>query len=265
MKIGVLGGGNLLAALNIPYECVAVETAYGAPSDVLRIGHFNGIEIVTLLRHGGGHSVAAHKVNYRANVDALASVGVDILFGVSVAGDLAGVNPEGAIVLYDQILDFTNGRAATFFDDPPVRHLSASFPVCTTRTRWAAEQLSAIGLEPVHGGVMAVIQGPRFATAAESKMLRMVGGDYVNMSAAPEAFLARELGLCYIPLALITDDDNVATEGVTLNSITTAILRQRDRMPRAIGGLMRAVAESGLPQCNRCKPPSPIDTSHLQL
>jgi len=265
MRIGVLGGGNLLKSLGLSYREEIVETEFGPPSDALRIGTVGSIEVVTLLRHGRGHRTPAHRVNFRANISAMAQAAVDLLFGVSVCGDLSGTLPEGTIVLYQQILDFTHGRASTFFDEPPVRHVSVTNPVCTGTARWASAILEGAGVKPVFGGTMAVIEGPRFATMAETRMIRSLGGDYINMSAAPEAFLARERGLCYVPLSLITDGDNAGPESVTLSGVTAAIERQRDRMPTALRLLIDAIAKEGSPYCSNCRAPTPINASQLDL
>ena len=113
--VGVLGGGNVLRSLGLEYRETEIETRYGAPSDRCRIASYEGLEIATILRHGRRHQIAAHKVNYRANIEALNSLGVKLLFGVSTCGAFRADVPAGTLVLYDQILDLTRKRIDTFF------------------------------------------------------------------------------------------------------------------------------------------------------
>jgi 5'-methylthioadenosine phosphorylase len=206
--IGVIGGSGLYGLLDDGTgESIAVSTPYGPPSSEVTVGTFAGRSVAFLPRHGKGHTVAPHKINYRANVWALASLGVRAIVTSSAVG---GLNPElspGTFVLPDQILDRTSARLDTFFDGDSVQHVSFADPYCPALRRAAAASLTVLGetFSPV--GTTVVIQGPRFSSRAEAAWYRSAGADIVNMTQYPEAALAAELGVGIVNLSFITDSD----------------------------------------------------------
>lgn len=206
--IAIIGGSGLsqLTSLEATSRKVA-RTPYGEPSGPLTLGSIRGRQVVFLARHGYGHTVAPHEVNYRANLWALKEEGVDCVVSIaSVGGIRRGLEP-GALLLPDQIIDYTWGRGSTFFEgaDAPVTHIDFTEPYTAAirdRIRAAAK---ACGERLVDGGVYAATQGPRLETAAEINRMERDGADVVGMTGMPEAVLARELGLAYAAIAVVAN------------------------------------------------------------
>ena len=206
--IAVIGGSGLsqLTSLEATSRKVA-RTPYGEPSGPLTLGSIRGRQVVFLARHGYGHTVAPHEVNYRANLWALKEEGVDCVVSIaSVGGIRRGLEP-GTLLLPDQIIDYTWGRGSTFFEgaDAPVTHIDFTEPYTAAtrdRIRAAAE---ACRERLVDGGVYAATQGPRLETAAEINRMERDGADVVGMTGMPEAVLARELGLAYAAIAVVAN------------------------------------------------------------
>lgn len=205
--LGIIGGSSLnrLATLDLTRR-VAVSTPYGVPSAALLHGYLNRHAVVFLARHGEDHHLPPHRINYRANLWALREQGASPIVAVATVGGIEAFAP-GALVLPDQIIDYTWGRAVTFFDgdDRGVRHIDFTQPydaVLRARLLRAARTCG----EPLHdGGVYAVTQGPRLETAAEIRRLARDGAGLVGMTGMPEAALARELNLPYATLALVVN------------------------------------------------------------
>jgi 5'-methylthioadenosine phosphorylase len=210
--IGVFGGSGLYSLLEHHTE-VEVTTPYGAPSGPLHLGTIEGRSVAFLPRHGPGHEFPPHRINYRANVWALHQLGVTRVLAPCASGSLQPWVKPGHFVVCDQLVDRTYGREQTYFDGPGANHVSFADPYC--------EQLRGVAIEAVRheditvhdGGTVVVIQGPRFSTRAESGWFRDLGWQVINMTQYPEAYLARELGICYASIALITDYDT-GLEGV---------------------------------------------------
>ena len=238
-EIGVFGGTAFYAWLD-DVEEVAVQTPYGAPSAPLAVGHVEGRAVAFLARHGPGHSVPAHRINYRANLWALRRLGVRRVLAPSSVGSLQPHVKPGDLVVVDQLVDRTSGRADTFFDGPLPAHVTFADPYCP---ELAGVTLAAARTEgvPVHdGGTVVVIQGPRFSTRAESQWFSAAGWSVVNMTQYPEAALARELGMCYSGLALVTDYDAGVerAEAVTMETVFRVLAENIERVK---GVLLRAI------------------------
>jgi 5'-methylthioadenosine phosphorylase len=210
-QVGVFGGSGLYQLLDNVEE-VTVATPYGTPSDSLMIGEVAGVKVAFLPRHGRGHRLPPHRINYRANVWAMASLGVNRIIGPTAAGSLQARVKPGEFVLCDQFVDRTYGREQTFFDGPVTAHVSAADPYCPEMRRVAAEACQELRLPHHDGGTVVVIQGPRFSTRAESRWYSSLGWEVINMTNYPECILPRELEICYANIALITDYD-VGLEG----------------------------------------------------
>lgn len=268
MRIGILGGGDTLGALGIGYQEKFCSTPYGETSAPMRVGRHGPHEIISMLRHGPGHRVAAHQVNYRANVWAFHDLRVDLLLGVSICGSLTTDVALGTLAIYDQIIDFTRARRSTFYDlGTEVRNVDVGEPVCDGPHRARVIDLvREAGLLCVERGTMVVIEGPRFSTRAENQMFRVLGGDFITMSAAPEAFLAREVGLCYVPISLVTDHDVAGTERVTVDLIGKTVERFRSRVPDAVAALLRGVDSFPANGCTCCAGlPGAVPVERLNL
>jgi 5'-methylthioadenosine phosphorylase len=204
-EIGVIGGSGLYSFLTDATE-VAVSTPYGPPSDPLVVGEVGGRQVAFLPRHGRDHRYPPHRINYRANLWALRSVGVRQVLGPCAVGSLRPDLPAGSFVVPDQLVDRTSGRVQTYFDTGAV-HIGFADPYCPVGRAAALRTAPDVGLSVVDGGAMVVIQGPRFSTRAESVWYAGQGWSLVNMTGHPEAVLARELALCYTAIALVTDVD----------------------------------------------------------
>lgn len=210
--IGIFGGSGFYSFLP-DVEEVRVHTPYGAPSDRLAVATLEGKRVAFLPRHGRDHSVPAHAVNYRANIWAFKELGVKEILAPCSCGSLQTHIHPGDFVVLDQFIDRTRGRADTFFNGPETHHIGAAEPYCS-RLRQVAIATARAQEIPVHEtGTMVTIQGPRFSTRAESAWFTREGWDVVGMTQYPEAILARELGICYTGIALVTDYDTGIAQG----------------------------------------------------
>ncbi|MDD5331697.1 MAG: S-methyl-5'-thioadenosine phosphorylase [Candidatus Nanoarchaeia archaeon] len=209
-KIGIIGGSGLdnpnILEDKFEYE---VETPYGKPSDRIVEGKIKGVEVAILARHGRKHNIPPSQVNYRANVYALKQIGCDLIIATTAVGSLREEIGRGDFVILDQFIDFTRHRKVSFFehfDDKPV-HVSTAEPFDKNLREVLIETAKELKLKVHEKGTVITIEGPRFSTKAESKMFRMWGADVINMSIAPEAILANELGIRYSAVAMSTDYD----------------------------------------------------------
>ncbi|WP_323749344.1 MTAP family purine nucleoside phosphorylase [Curtobacterium sp. VKM Ac-1393] len=207
MTIGVIGGSGLYQLFEEgTAEELDVPTPFGPTSSSISIGTMSGRRVAFLTRHGRAHSVAPHRINHRANVWALRSLGVRAIVSSSAVGGLHPDYAPGTFVVTDQLIDRTFGRADTFFEDD-VQHLSFADPFDPTLRRAAVEAISALDVPFRPTGTCVVIQGPRFSTRAESVWLREAGGHTINMTMTPEVPLAAELGIATVNLSFVTDAD----------------------------------------------------------
>jgi 5'-methylthioadenosine phosphorylase len=211
-EIGVFGGSGFYELLDNPHE-VRLNTPYGAPSSAIMTGEIGGRTVAFLPRHGKDHSLPPHKINYRANIWAMKELGVGQILGPNACGSLQPEIEPGHFVICDQFVDRTWGRRDTFYDGPITTHVSAADPYCPIMRAVAVAKARELGIVAHPAGTVVVIQGPRFSTRSESKWFASQGWEVINMTQYPEAYLARELEMCYVNISLITDHD-VGTEGV---------------------------------------------------
>ncbi|WFE53242.1 S-methyl-5'-thioadenosine phosphorylase [Micromonospora sp. WMMD1155] len=204
-EVGVIGGSGLYQLVD-GGTSIEVSTPYGRPSEAVTVGEVHGRTVAFLPRHGADHRFPPHRINYRANLWALRTLGVRQVLAPCAVGSLTPVLAPGTLVLPDQLVDRTSGRSASYFDDGAV-HVSFADPYCANGRATVAAAARSLGLEPVVGATMVVVQGPRFSTRAESQWYARQGWQLINMTGHPEAVLARELELCYTPVALVTDLD----------------------------------------------------------
>ena len=210
--IGVFGGSGLYSFLDDITE-VAVDTPYGPPSSPVHLGTFGDRRVAFLPRHGADHAFPPHRINYRANLWAMRELAVTRILAPCASGSLQPEIKPGEFVVCDQLVDRTYGREQTFFDGPGANHVSFADPYCSELRAVATAAGRDEGITVHDGGTVVVIQGPRFSTRAESNWYRSAGWEVINMTQYPEAYLARELGICYVSIALITDYD-VGVEGL---------------------------------------------------
>lgn len=234
----IIGGSGLakLSALEGPRRQV-MRTPYGEPSGALTFGRLAGAEVVFLARHGYGHTLAPHEINYRANVWALRELKVEGVISVATVG---GIRPDlgpGTLVLPDQIIDYTHSRKSTFFEgsEMPVIHVDFTEPYTPALRAELLAAAAACGEPLVNGGVYACSQGPRLETAAEIERIARDGGDMVGMTGMPEAALAREAELAYAAIGVVVN--HAAGRGDSRHSIK---LDQLEEVMRAT--VVRAVA-----------------------
>jgi 5'-methylthioadenosine phosphorylase len=210
--VGIFGGSGFYRFLDDVEELV-VDTPYGSPSAPIRIGEIEGSRVAFMPRHGDDHTLPPHRINYRANVWAMRELGARRIIGPAACGSLRPELEPGTFVMCDQFVDRTRGRDDTFFDGPETTHVSAAGPYCADMREVLAECARELGIPVADAGTVVVVQGPRFSTRAESRWFSQAGWDVVNMTQYPEAWLARELELCYANVSLVTDYD-VGLEGI---------------------------------------------------
>ena len=210
--IGIFGGSGFYSFLEDAEE-VQVETPFGPPSAPVAVGEIEGTKVAFIPRHGTNHEFPPHRVPYRANVWAMKEVGVKRIVGPAACGSLKPDLRPGTFVVCDQFVDRTRGREDTFYEGPRVAHASAADPYCPGMRQTLVAAAQDLEIPVVDGGTVVVIQGPRFSTRAESRWFSSAGFDVVNMTQYPEAWLARELELCYATVCLVTDYD-VGLEGM---------------------------------------------------
>jgi len=255
-EIGVIGGSGFYSFLDDVTE-IEVETPYGEPSDSLFLGEIAGRRVAFLPRHGRKHHLPPHRINYRANLWALRSVGVRQVLGPCAVGGLQPEYGPGTLVVPDQLVDRTKSRVQTYYDGealadgsvPNVVHATFADPYCEAGRAAAIAAARGRGWEPVDGGTLVVIEGPRFSTRAESRWHAAQGWSVVGMTGHPEAVLARELALCYTSIALVTDLDAGAEtgEGVSHEEVLKVFGENIGRLREV---LFDAVA--GLPAVRSC-------------
>lgn len=204
--IGVFGGSGFYQLLD-HLEPVVVDTPHGVPSEPPMLGDVGDRRVAFLPRHGNDHRIPAHRVNFRANVWAMAALGVRTVIGPFACGSLRRELAPGHVVLVDQQVDRTHSRDGTFFDGPETVHLPFADPYDAEVAGVLAEVGREQGLTVHEGGTVVVIPGPRFSTRAESASYVAAGWDLVNMTQAPEAALCAEAGMRYVGVGLVTDYD----------------------------------------------------------
>lgn len=206
IDIGVFGGSGFYSFLE-QVEEIEIETPYGKPSDKIAIATFEGKKIAFLPRHGKNHQYPPHMIPYRANMHAMKQLGVKMILAPTASGSLKPEIKPGDFVVCDQFVDRTTGRKDTFFDGPVTKHISPAQPYCPSLRKVAIETGKELGIKIHEKGTVVVIQGPRFSTIAESRWFSKMDWDVINMTQYPESYLAREMGICYANIALITDFD----------------------------------------------------------
>lgn len=248
-KLGIIGGSGLYDVPGIEHiQERTVATPWGNPSSPIVEGTLSGTPVAFLARHGRGHALNPSEVPYRANIAALRSIGVTHVLSISAVGSLQQHLPPRTAVLPDQVIDVTRGRARTFFEDGVVAHVGLADPFCPS-FRTALAPIVADVVERSHdGGTYVAIEGPQFSTRAESQLYRSWNAQIIGMTAMPEVRLAREAGLCYACVAMVTDYDvwHESEDDVTVEVV------QRVMADNVAAGreIVRRLAAQGLPGCD---------------
>jgi 5'-methylthioadenosine phosphorylase len=239
-EIGIIGGSGFYA-LSETLTDVEIETPYGPTSDPLSVGLVAGRRVAFVARHGRDHRFPPHRVPYRANLWALHALGVRQVLAPCAVGSLQAELGPGALVVPDQLVDRTTSRQSTYFDGPVTHHASFADPFCPVLRTQAVATARAAGWPTTDGGTMVVIEGPRFSTRAESQWYAGFGWSLVNMTALPEAALARELGMCFVSIALVTDRDagiEPGEQAVTQDDVFGFFAANVDRLRDLVGDLV---------------------------
>jgi 5'-methylthioadenosine phosphorylase len=206
--IGIVGGTGLYELEGLSEQrWVRVESPFGAPSDEVLMGKLGGVRVVFLPRHGRGHRIPPHEINYRANIDVMKRAGVTSLLSVGAVGSLRAELPPGTFVIVDQFIDRTLRGPKTFFESGLVAHVSMAHPTCRRLMAQLGAVAEELGIAHAKQGTYVAMEGPQFSSLAESKLHQSFGCDVVGMTNMPEAKLAREAELCYSSVAMVTDFD----------------------------------------------------------
>jgi 5'-methylthioadenosine phosphorylase len=245
-KIGIIGGSGLYDLPGLSEtKWVSVQTPFGDPSDELLTGKLGATEVAFLPRHSRGHKLLPQEINFRANLWALKKIGVTRVISVSAVGSMKEEIEPGHLVVPDQFIDRTQGRASTFFGDGIVGHVSFGDPVCRDLASTVYTAAAESGATVHEGGTYVCINGPQFSTRAESNSYRQLGVSVIGMTNMPEAKLAREAELCYATLALSTDYDcwYAGHDNVTVEAVMAVMAKNIDAAKKTI--------TSAIPKANR--------------
>lgn len=238
--LGIIGGSGLYDLPGLAdAEWRTVESPFGTPSDQLRFGRIGETPVVFLPRHGRGHRMSPSDIDYRANIDALKRAGVTDLVSVSAVGSLREDLAPGSLVLVDQFIDRTVGRASSFFGAGCVAHVSMAHPIAPRLADRLAAAAGAEAIAVTRGGTYLVMEGPQFSSRAESELYRTWGASVIGMTNMPEAKLAREAEIAYATVAMVTDYDcwHPEHDAVTVDQVVAVMAANRGKAQRLIARL----------------------------
>ncbi len=244
-KVGIIGGTGLTALKGLEiHKHEVIHTPYGEPSDALSFGSLCDTDVVFLPRHGANHTIPPHKINYRANLWALKECGVDRVIAVNAVGGIRADMVPGAVIVPDQIIDYTWSRISTYFEEglQHVTHIDFTEPYCESLRQALIAGGAAAGVAVIPEGTYAATQGPRLESTAEINRLERDGCDLVGMTGMPEAALARELELCYASLCVVANMGAGRGEGeITMEEIEAVLLdgmaKVRSLLEQVVPGL----------------------------
>ena len=249
--IGVIGGSGISGIFDAGDRLThRVATPWGAPSGPIEEGEVGGVRVLFLSRHGPGHTIPPRRVNYRANIDALHTLGAEAIVTASSVGSLKEELAPGTFVLPSQFVDFTKQRPTTFFDGGKVYHVSLADPFCSDVLATARTVGQELGTPFSEGKTYVCVEGPRFSTRAESAYFRGFA-DLIGMTLVPEVTLARERAICYACLAMVTDYDVWADRPVEAKEIVETMHRNADRMRKVLSKLVPRLATAPTCRCAR--------------
>ena len=241
-KIAIIGGSGLYSMPGLEdIQEREVETPFGSPSAPIVVGKLEGKEVAFLARHGIGHHLSPTELNYRANIYALKTLGVERIVGISACGSLREDFVPGDIVIPDQLFDFTKDRVRSFFTGGLVAHVSIAEPFCNDLSESVYKAVQSTSNNVHMGGSYITIEGPRFSTRAESNTFRAWGMSIIGMTTSPEAFLAREAEICYATISHVTDYDvwHISEKPVTVEMVIEILNRNTEVAQQAVSTLVR--------------------------
>jgi 5'-methylthioadenosine phosphorylase len=250
--LGIIGGSGLYQMKDLKViQKMQVETPFGSPSDSIIIGELDGVRLAFLPRHRLGHVIPPSDINFRANIFAMKKIGVERIISVSAVGGMKENIPPGHFVVPHQFIDKTYKRISTFFTHGMVGHVSMADPICLATARALFNAAQNSGAEVHEGGTYICIEGPQFSSRAESHLYRQWGVDVIGMTNATEAKLAREAGICYSTLALVTDFDcwHVEEEPVTLEAVLKIMHKNVEQAQKVIRELISMLENIEICSC----------------
>lgn len=250
--LAVIGGSGLYSIQGLEdAQQYNLDTPFGKPSAPVVVGLLEGRSVAFLARHGLGHHIQPSQVNYRANIYALKSLGVERIVSISACGSLREDYVPGEIVIPDQVFDFTHARKRSFFGDGLVAHVSVADPFCAEFSEQLFQATKQTGAVVHSGAAFITIEGPRFSTRAESNVYRSWGMSLIGMTTSPEVFLAREAEMCYAVMAHVTDYDvwHVSEQPVTVDIVIEILNRNTQLAQQAVRNLVRNISEERTCSC----------------
>lgn len=253
VAIAIIGGTgvydpNLLSHI----EKIRMHTPFGAPSDIIMVGEYAGVKVAFLPRHGGNHIYPPQQIPYRANIWALHELGVERIIAPCAVGSLREEKKPGQIVITDQFVDFTKGRDYTFYTGGKAAHVNVAEPFCSELREIAIHSAEKLKFDFHKTGTAITVQGPRYSTKAESLFFKnVVGADIIGMTLVPECVLARELEICYLSIAAVTDYDSWSDAHVDATAVTQAMKKNLDTVRDLIIELLPKIPI----QRNKCECP----------
>ena len=264
--LAIIGGSGIYSMPELlDTQEIDLDTPFGKPSSPVVTGTLAGRRIAFLARHGIGHAISPSEVNYRANIYALKSIGVERIVSISACGSLREDYAPGDIVIPDQLFDFTRNRKRSFFGAGMVAHISIPDPFCPQLSEMVYAAVEATGA-PLHRGVTFItVEGPRFSTRAESNVFRTWGMSLIGMTTSPEAFLAREAELCYTVMAHVTDYDvwHVSEKPVTVEIVIEILNRNTQIAQQCVKNLAASLPNARTCDCDRALANALITRSHV--
>jgi len=257
-EIGIFGGSGFYQLLGRARQ-IEINTPFGKPSGKITLGNYQGRKVAFLPRHGEKHEFPPHKIPYQANLWAFKKLGVKQIVAPCASGSLTPKIQPGDFVICDQFVDRTRDRADTFFNGPHVAHIGMADPYCPSLRKITIKACEALKIPHHNEGTIVVIQGPRFSTRAESKWFQTQGWQVVKMTVYPEIVLARELAMCYVNIALITDYDTGLEGYQDIKPVTTAeVLRVFQKNNQKVKKLILKMIEK-IPKRRACPCPQALD------
>ena len=251
-RIGVIGGSGLYGMDELKvHEERHIETPFGDPSDAFVLGEIDGQGVAFLARHGRGHRILPSELNFRANIYAMKTLGVERILSVSAVGSLQEQYAPTHVVVPDQFFDRTRHRLDTFFGDGLVAHISLADPICCQIANHMGDQTEAAGGVVHRGGTYVCMEGPQFSTRAESNVYRSWGMDIIGMTNLQEAKLSREAEICYATLAMVTDYDcwHEGHDDVTVDAIIQTLQQNAKLAQQVVKGLVSTLANEEIEGC----------------
>lgn len=251
-SLGIIGGSGLYAMAGLAEAReVRVRTPFGEPSDAFMIGTLEGQRVAFLARHGRGHRISPSEINYRANIYALKTLGVEQILSVSAVGSLREDLHPLEFLIVDQFFDRTRDRIATFFADGIVAHVGFDKPTCPRLSKLLADACERSGVVAHKKGTYVCMEGPQFSTLAESRAYRQMGFDIIGMTNLTEAKLAREAEICYASIAMITDYDcwHPQHDSVTVPDIINHLNKNTANVQKVLRETVRSLGSTRECKC----------------